>query len=142
MNSDPAVKKLFEECNRTAQKFTSLYYQAFDKRRHDLGAMYLDNGLLVWNGNGASGRDQIQSAVLQLPTTNHRLNTLDAQPIIDETTVGQATFCITCGGTVKYNGHEDFLHNCVGEIRRSIALKVVKTLFQHRWEPYISYIIK
>lgn len=68
--------------------------------------MYLDNGLLVWNGNGASGRDQIQSAVLQLPTTNHRLNTLDAQPIIDETTVGQATFCITCGGTVKYNGHE------------------------------------
>lgn len=66
----------------------------------------MDNGLLVWNGNGACGREQIQSAILQLPNTSHRLTTLDAQPIIDETTEGQATFCITCGGTVKYNGQD------------------------------------
>lgn len=51
-----------------------------------MSKLYLDTGILVWNGNGTSGNDQIQKFLMELPTTDHTLNTLDAQPIIGKAT--------------------------------------------------------
>jgi len=67
-----------------------------------MSRLYLDNGLLVWNGNGASGKDNIQKYFQDLPTTEHSLTTLDAQPIVDEAVSQQLTYLIQASGTVKF----------------------------------------
>ncbi|XP_065368221.1 NTF2-related export protein [Calliphora vicina] len=99
---DNELKSKVEACCRTAEDFTKLYYQSFDKRRHQMNRLYLDNGLFVWNGNGASGKDNIQKYFIELPSTEHTISTLDAQPIVDEAVAGQLTYLIQTGGTVKY----------------------------------------
>jgi len=60
----------------------------------------MDDGLLVWNGNAFNGKDAIMKFITELPTTEHTLTTIDAQPIID-TSVGQQTILIQVSGTLK-----------------------------------------
>ncbi|CAD7012077.1 NTF2-related export protein [Ceratitis capitata] len=99
---DSVLRSKVESCCRTAEDFTKLFYTSFDKRRHHMGRLYLDNGLLVWNGNGSSGKDNIQKYLIDLPTSEHTITTLDAQPIVDEAVGGQLTYMIQVGGTVRY----------------------------------------
>ncbi|XP_044733787.1 NTF2-related export protein isoform X2 [Chrysoperla carnea] len=96
------LKNEISQACRTAEDFTKLYYESIDKRRHLMSKLYLDTGILVWNGNGTSGNDQIQKFLMELPTTDHTLNTLDAQPIIDSAVAGQLTFLIQVSGNVKF----------------------------------------
>lgn len=67
-----------------------------------MARLYMDNGLLVWNGNGANGKDNIQKYFQELPRSEHIMNTLDAQPIIDDAVSSQLTFIIQVSGTVKF----------------------------------------
>lgn len=67
-----------------------------------MSRLYLDNGLLVWNGNEASGKENIQKYFLDLPTSVHNVITLDTQPIIDESTTYAPTFIIQVSGSVKF----------------------------------------
>lgn len=67
-----------------------------------MSRLYLDNGLLVWNGNGASGKDNIQKYFQELPSSQHQMITLDAQPIIDDSTSLQPTFLVQVSGNVKF----------------------------------------
>lgn len=41
----------------------------------------MDSGTLVWNGNGVTGKDNIQKFWTDLPDSDHSVTTLDAQPI-------------------------------------------------------------
>lgn len=66
--------------------------------------MYMDNGILVWNGNGTNGKDTIQQYLLELPSSEHTISTLDAQPIVDDAVSTQLTFLIQVSGTVKIQG--------------------------------------
>lgn len=68
-----------------------------------MSRLYLDNGLLVWNGNEASGKENIQKYFLDLPSSIHNVITLDTQPIIDESTVYAPTFIIQVSGNVKFH---------------------------------------
>lgn len=43
--------------------------------------MYMDNAALIWNGNGVTGKDNIQTFLTDLPPTEHTVHILDAQPI-------------------------------------------------------------
>lgn len=47
-----------------------------------ISRLYLDTGLLTWNGNGISGNDRIQKFYIELPSSDHSISTLDAQPIL------------------------------------------------------------
>lgn len=67
-----------------------------------MSKLYLDSGLLVWNGNGITGNERIQKFFIDLPTSNHTIITLDAQPVLDSAVNGQLTFIIQVSGTVKY----------------------------------------
>jgi len=67
-----------------------------------IGRLYLDNATLSWNGNGATGREMIERYFLELPTSSHQMNTLDAQPIIDPAVANQLTYLILASGTVKF----------------------------------------
>ncbi|KAI9578003.1 hypothetical protein GQX74_014147 [Glossina fuscipes] len=96
---DNVLRAKVETCCRTAKDFTKLYYQTCAKRRHrssplQMNRLYLGNGLFVWNGNGAHGKDNIQKYFIEVPTSEHIISTVDAQPLIDEAVSGQITYLI------------------------------------------------
>lgn len=66
-----------------------------------MSRLYLDNGIVVWNGNGTTGKENIQKYFQDLPTTEHSVTTLDAQPIIDEATLNQKTILVMVSGYFK-----------------------------------------
>lgn len=47
-----------------------------------MSRLYLDTGLLAWNGNGVTGNENILKFMIDLPPTDHVVTTLDAQPIL------------------------------------------------------------
>uniref|UniRef100_A0A1L8DGV6 NTF2-related export protein n=1 Tax=Nyssomyia neivai TaxID=330878 RepID=A0A1L8DGV6_9DIPT len=97
---DEAILDKMDQASRTSEEFTKLYYESLDKRRHQMSRLYLNNGVLVWNGNGITGRDDIQKFYQELPVSDHHMNTLDAQPLLD---ANQLTFLIQVSGAVKFN---------------------------------------
>ncbi|XP_037953458.1 NTF2-related export protein [Teleopsis dalmanni] len=99
---DNELRAKIDMCSQTAETFTSLYYNAVDKRRHQVSRLYLDNATYIWNGNPFIGKDKIQSFFLELPASEHNITTLDAQPIIDESMTGTTTVIIKAAGTIKY----------------------------------------
>ncbi|XP_022909324.1 NTF2-related export protein [Onthophagus taurus] len=102
MEQVQSLKGKIDQAVRTAEEFTKLYYDTVDKRRHCIAKLYLDNGLLTWNGNGISTSDRIQKFYMDLPSSEHCVITLDSQPILDAAVNGQLTFLIQVSGTVKY----------------------------------------
>lgn len=61
----------------------------------------MDNGVVVWNGNGANGKEQIEKFFNDLPRTEHTISTLDAQPIVDDSVSTQMTFLVQVSGTAR-----------------------------------------
>lgn len=112
------VKSKIDQACRVAEEFTKLYYETADKRRHVMplfyinnvfinslqlmSKLYLDSGLLAWNGNGITGNERIQKFFIDLPTSDHMISTLDAHPVLDSVVNGQLTFMIQVSGTVRY----------------------------------------
>ncbi|XP_023014035.1 NTF2-related export protein 1 [Leptinotarsa decemlineata] len=96
------IKLKIDQACRVAEEFTKLYYETVDKRRHLISRLYLDTGVLAWNGNGVTGNENILKFMIDLPATDHVINTLDAQPILDSAVNGQLTFMIQVTGSVKY----------------------------------------
>ncbi|VEN55354.1 unnamed protein product [Callosobruchus maculatus] len=98
---DVSRAKINEAC-RVAEEFTKLYYETVDRKRHLIPRLYLDTGLLSWNGNGVTGNQNILKFMIDLPTTDHSITTLDAQPILDSAVNGQLSFIIQVSGSVRY----------------------------------------
>nr|CAI5862830.1 unnamed protein product [Callosobruchus analis] len=98
---DGSRAKINEAC-RVAEEFTKLYYETVDRKRHLISRLYLDTGLLSWNGNGVTGNQNILKFMIDLPTTDHSITTLDAQPILDSAVNGQLSFIIQVSGSVRY----------------------------------------
>ncbi|KAJ9578367.1 hypothetical protein L9F63_005399 [Diploptera punctata] len=98
------LKSKIDQSCHTAEEFTKLYYESMDKRRHLMSRYYLDSSasVLVWNGNGVVGKDEIQKFLMNLPASEHTLTSLDAQPVLDSAVGNQLTFVILGCGFVKY----------------------------------------
>lgn len=96
------MKTKIDTACRTAEEFTKVYYETLDKRRHLLSRLYMENGLLSWNGNGVTGNEAIQKFYMDLPPADHVTNTLDAQPIQSNVVNSNLTFLIQVSGTVRY----------------------------------------
>ncbi|CAG9840459.1 unnamed protein product [Diabrotica balteata] len=93
--------KIDQAC-KVAEDFTKLYYDTLDKRRHLIARLYLETGLLSWNGNGVTGNENILKFMIDLPPSSFTIQTLDAQPVLDTAVNGQLTFIIQVTGNVKY----------------------------------------
>ena len=52
--------------------------------RQTLSKLYLDSGTLVWNGNSVTGAEAIQAFLEKLPSSEHTVICLDAQPVSSE----------------------------------------------------------
>ncbi|XP_024874302.1 NTF2-related export protein-like [Temnothorax curvispinosus] len=97
------LKAKIDQACRTAEEFTKLYYESLDKRRYLISRMYMDSATLIWNGNGVTGKDNIQKFWTDLPSSEHSVHTLDAQPITGPEVANQLTFLVKVGGQVKYD---------------------------------------
>lgn len=69
-----------------------------------MSRLYMDTATAVWNGNGTTGKEQIQKFFLELPTTDHVITTIDAQPVIDEALANQKTLLIMVSGLFRLQG--------------------------------------
>lgn len=113
-----------------------------------MSRLYLDTGLLAWNGNESIGNEKIQKYFQELPTSEHVVNTLDAQPIIDDSVGGQPTYLIQVSGTVKFQANnskpfqQTFMITAAGDkwkiasdcFRMQDALSLEK-----RWKKSVEY---
>ncbi|CAG9565493.1 unnamed protein product [Danaus chrysippus] len=105
MASEVALKNVDNACE-TAEEFTRVFYKQVDNSRHLTSKLYLDTGLLVWNGNGINGNDKIQKFLMDLPASNHVLKTLDAQPISENVVSNKLTYLIQACGDVTYQNDD------------------------------------
>lgn len=71
-----------------------------------MARLYLDNAILVWNGNGTNGNDNIQKYLQELPPSEHSIVTLDAQPVIDDALQNQKTMLITVSGILRWQSKQ------------------------------------
>ena len=46
--------------------------------------LYLETGMFVWNGNAVSGHKEIADFLDSLPSSEHSVEMLDAQPILSK----------------------------------------------------------
>jgi NTF2-related export protein 1/2 len=100
-----ALKNKIDQACKTAETFTKLYYDRIDRQRQQMSRLYMDNGLLVWNGNGITGNDNIQKYLQELPASDHSMTTIDAQPIVDDAVSTNPTFLIQVSGTVHFQDY-------------------------------------
>ncbi|XP_026286532.1 NTF2-related export protein [Frankliniella occidentalis] len=97
--------KIRNACN-VAEEFTKLYYESIDRMRHQLSRHYIDTAVLVWNGTGSVGKDQIQKFLEALPSSQHTVTSLDCQPVLEEAVAGQFTLLIQAAGHVHFGSGE------------------------------------
>lgn len=69
--------------------------------KQQISRLYLDNAIAVWNGNGTTGKENIQNFIQGLPSTEHTVTTLDAQPVIDDALSNQKTLLIMVSGMFR-----------------------------------------
>ncbi|KAL3880197.1 hypothetical protein ACJMK2_032459 [Sinanodonta woodiana] len=88
---------------QAGEEFYNLYYETFDKKRHLLAKLYMDTAKLVWNGNPADGKEAILKFFENLPSSEHKIDSLDCHPLIDQVSGGQMTIMVKTYGTVEFS---------------------------------------
>ncbi|CAK9294036.1 unnamed protein product [Gordionus sp. m RMFG-2023] len=91
------------QADKTSETFTSLYYDTIDKKRNIIHKLYHDNATLIWNGNHYQGLEAIKTFFEQIPTSEHKTDCLDAQPITPNVTNGQTSITLNVHGIVSYD---------------------------------------
>jgi hypothetical protein len=71
-----------------------------DFQRTETHKMYKPDGLRVWNGNAFGGSAEIERALMELPVSQHKVECLDAQPVVADPS--KTSLLILASGTVKY----------------------------------------
>ncbi|XP_052280260.1 NTF2-related export protein 2-like [Dreissena polymorpha] len=104
-----------EEACQAAQEFSRLYYETIDKKRHLLTKLYQDNAEAGWNGNILKGKEAILKFYDDLPSSEHKIESLDCQPMSGPISAGQLYIIVKTFGTVKFPNnalksfHQSFL---------------------------------
>lgn len=125
MNAE--LTKKVDQASSIAEDFIRLYYKHMDKSRHQIGKLYMDSAVLVWNGNGAAGANDIQRFLLNLPVSEHNVNILDAQPMADDTAATRPTFLIQTAGSVRY-------HEATDSQNKQFQQTFVITVQEDKWK--------
>ncbi len=88
-----------------ANKFLQMYTMIADTKRELLVNFYRDNSVMVWNGHRLQGKRNLQMAFKALPTTQHKLEAVDVQPILPNEQTSKS-FVVTVAGTIRYGAAE------------------------------------
>uniref|UniRef100_A0A8R1DPM5 NTF2-related export protein n=1 Tax=Caenorhabditis japonica TaxID=281687 RepID=A0A8R1DPM5_CAEJA len=81
LKSTQDINKEDEELCKEAEKFSQVYYDVMDRKRDKIGFLYanISTSNAVWNGNPINGYDSICQFLAALPSTQHNIQSLDAQ---------------------------------------------------------------
>lgn len=99
---DEDLKSEVDQACRTAEDFAKHYYENLDKRRHLILRMYMDTSVLVWNGTGTTGKEQIGKFLMDLPVSEHTLWSLDSQRVFAPVSNNKLAYLIKVSGNVKF----------------------------------------
>uniref|UniRef100_A0A915HGY3 NTF2 domain-containing protein n=1 Tax=Romanomermis culicivorax TaxID=13658 RepID=A0A915HGY3_ROMCU len=64
--------------------------------------MYNEGACMVWNGHAFSGQDGIAAFLTDLPNSDHKIKSLDAQAITNSVTQNQRTLLLNSAGNIKF----------------------------------------
>lgn len=95
-----------DQACRTAEEFTELYYDSVDRKRHLISRLYMDTAVLVWNGNGTTGKEEIQKFFAELPTSSHTYSCFDSQQIPGSAVGNKLAYVIKTAGNVSFQGRQ------------------------------------
>jgi NTF2-related export protein 1/2 len=72
-----------EIATRAADRFTRLYYDAYDSSTRDVDVpkFYRPTSSLTWNGKPYQGSDGVRTLIENMPKTKHDVQCLDCHPI-------------------------------------------------------------
>ncbi|CCD73516.1 NTF2-related export protein [Caenorhabditis elegans] len=79
MKTTQEINKEDEELCNESKKFMDVYYDVMDRKREKIGFLYTQVSNAVWNGNPINGYDSICEFMKALPSTQHDIQSLDAQ---------------------------------------------------------------
>lgn len=92
-----------ETADDTGLKFVELFYEAFDRQRHNLSKFFLPSSELIWCGEKVVGND-ISKYFEKFPAANHNVECVDAQPITSAAeNSGKPSTIVTVSGSVTFN---------------------------------------
>eukprot|EP00667_Euglena_gracilis_P022694 EG_transcript_25350 len=91
-------------CEKAVPWVEHLYYKKFDSNRMEVLQHYDAGTPIIWNGYRMQGRDGIASALQQLPATQHKVETIDCQPIVSDVPNAPHLILVTVNGQVTYAG--------------------------------------
>jgi len=82
----PIWSERVTNCESAARQFVDeLYYPSYDNKgghsRRQVNKLYSPQATLVWRGRHFKGGEQIQRFIEDLPETEHRIESYDAQPL-------------------------------------------------------------
>ncbi|CAH8520722.1 unnamed protein product [Dicrocoelium dendriticum] len=88
------------------EKFSALYYRAFDKQdRVDLPGFFMENVVLLWNGNRTEGRSLVLDYLNKLPKSSTTLHSLSAQPVHKSLSGDRLIVLVNVFGTIRFDQH-------------------------------------
>jgi hypothetical protein len=105
MNTGPNANQLVQEANAKALQVVNKYYEFLDNesKRPQWVEFYMpieaSHPLLIWNGHQLATKQDITNYAQNLPKTKHTTNSIDAQPLMGNS----SSFVVTVQGTVTYD---------------------------------------
>ncbi|CBY21501.1 unnamed protein product [Oikopleura dioica] len=100
--NDKEFKERTEDAEQAAQQLCDSYYECLDKKRHQIHRMYAESSILIYDGKRLKSQDEIKKQLNEGDESNHRIETLDVQPVDDSMTDGKSSFLISAAGSVRF----------------------------------------
>ncbi|THD21846.1 NTF2 export protein 2 [Fasciola hepatica] len=103
---DEAEVEQWKVASEAGEKFSTLYYCAFDKpNRPDLPGFFMDNVVLIWNGNRVETQPSVVEFLNKLPRCTTNLHSLSAQPVHKSVSGERLLILVNTLGTIKFEQH-------------------------------------
>ena len=97
------MDEILDVSSRAADKFVPVFYNLFDRQRHQIAKLYKDSSVLLWNGAPIAGSAAIIKTLFEFPITDHEVLSYDCQPV---TCHGSNDLLISIFGSVRYGDQQ------------------------------------
>ena len=107
-----------------------------DQKRHQITKLYSNDAILVYEGNKIKSSKEIGDFYGKMPSSSHRVTTLDAQPISQKMLNGISS--------VLVSGNDSFDYRSIFSLPKSSKLLFIflfkNELFQSFWYSQMEYL--
>jgi NTF2-related export protein 1/2 len=123
--------KISQACD-DGQKFAEIFYQKVDKGRHTIGNLYHESATLVWNGTRVQGKANIVAFYEKLATSETQMLSLDSQPVLEVTGLGDQTMItVITSGRMKFGTRYRLFSESFTLVAESGVWKVVADTYRN-----------